>query len=109
MSSPVFRDDPYAGFNFVVAISGITDDGRSIKGAFSEVSGLEAEIEVIEYRTGAEEACVRKLPGLRKFSNITLKRGIVGDLALWNWMIRATKGHAYRADGFIILLDEQRI
>jgi phage tail-like protein len=40
---------------------------------------------VIEYRNGSENIAVRKLPGLMKFTNITLKRGIIGDLTFWNW------------------------
>ena len=49
---PVFRDDPYPAYNFEVMVTGISDDGGSAKGSFKEVSGLEAEVEVIEYRTG---------------------------------------------------------
>jgi phage tail-like protein len=67
---PPVRTHPYPAFNFLVEISGIA------KGSFSEVSGLDSSIDVIEYRTGDAKAnTVRKLVGLRKFSNITLKRG----------------------------------
>jgi phage tail-like protein len=104
---PVFRDDPYPAYNFEVVVTGITDDGRSVKGSFSEVSGMEAEVDVIEYRNGSEGNTVRKLPGLDKFGNITLKRGIIGDLALWNWMVSAMQGNVQRATVTIILLDEQ--
>lgn len=104
----VYRDDPYLACNFEVVIPGISDDGRAAKGSFAEVTGLDAEIAVIEYRNGSEDATVRKLPGLRKYTNITLKRGIVGDLALWNWMRAAMQGNVQRANGSIILLDESR-
>ena len=54
------RADPYSAFNFRVEIDGITVAG------FSECSGLTTETDHIEYRTGAEDITVRKLPGLRK-------------------------------------------
>lgn len=103
---PVFRADPYPSYNFEVVINGISDDGKSIKGSFMEVSGLNVEIETIEYRTGSEDITVRKLPGLKKFSNITLKRGVIGDLAFWNWLVSAMNGRMQRASGSIILLNE---
>jgi phage tail-like protein len=105
---PIFRADPYPSFNFEVIINGISDDGKSFKGSFMEVSGLDVDIEPIEYRTGSEDITVRKLPGLKKFSNITLKRGIIGDLTFWNWLVSAMNGQVQRANGSIILLDENR-
>jgi phage tail-like protein len=99
-SVPPVPTDPYPAFNFLVEISGIA------KGSFSEVSGLDSPIEVIEYRTGdAKENTVRKLVGLRKFSNITLKRGYTSDLSLWNWFDSVAQGNLRRAAGFITLLD----
>lgn len=103
-----FREDPYPGYNFLVEIQGITDDSQSVVASFSEVSGLGVEIAPIEYRTGSEDVTVRKIPGLNKFSNVTLKRGIVGDLRLWQWIKAAMDGRVQRADGSIILLDEGR-
>ena len=104
----VLRNDPYPDSNFEVTITGISDDGRSVKGSFAEVSGLDVEIDVIEYRTGSEDITVRKLPGLKKYSNITLKRGVIGDLTFWNWLASALNGQVVRADGTIVLLDEKR-
>lgn len=101
-----YRDDPYAGYNFLVTIPGIGDDG--LRAAFSEVSGLEARLEVIEYRTGSEPLAVRKLPGLKSFTNLTLKRGITGDTAFWDWIRAALDGQVQRVDGTIALLDEAR-
>jgi phage tail-like protein len=101
-----YRDDPYAGYNFLVTIAGVGDGG--LRAAFSEVAGLEARLEVIEYRTGGEDTTVRKLPGLKSFTNLTLKRGITGDTAFWNWIRAAMDGQVQRADGVIELLDEAR-
>lgn len=104
----VMRNDPYPDTNFEISIAGISDDGRSVKGSFAEVFGLDVEIEVIEYRNGSDDTTVRKLPGLRKYSNIVLKRGMIGDLTFWHWLASAANGQVVRADGTIVLLDEKR-
>lgn len=106
--SPVQRTDPYPGYNFLVVFDGISDDGAAVKGSFSEVSGLGVEITPIEYRNGSEDITVRKLPGLKKFPNIVLKRGITGDVDFWNWIKSAMDGQVVRIDGYISLLDESR-
>src|SRR5882672_7262191 len=103
---PVFREDPYAGHQFEIVINGISDDGTAVKGSFSECSGLEASMDPIEYRNGSEDFTVRKIPGLKKFTNIVLKRGIIGDLTLWNWIKTVLDGQVQRADGTITLLDD---
>ena len=102
------RNDPYPAYNFEVVVTGISDNGKSVKGSFSEVSGLEADVNVIEYRSGSENNTVRKLPGLNKFTNITLKRGLTGDLTFWNWLVQAMQGNVQRTVVVISLLDENR-
>jgi phage tail-like protein len=94
------RHDPYKAFNFRVEIDGLA-------ASFSHVSGLESEVEAIDYREGGEEARVRKLPGLRKYSNIVLERGITKDLELWNWHKQVLDGDVQRRNGSIVLLDDQ--
>jgi len=103
-----YRDDPYGGYNFEVVINGISDDGTAVKGSFAEASGLEVSIQPIEYRNGAEEITTRKIPGLMKFPNIVLKRGILGDVALWNWIQAAMDGKVVRTEGSVVLLDENK-
>lgn len=98
----VKRDDPYAAFNYLIEIGGIT------AGGFSEVSGIDAEVEPIDYRNGDEDFVKRKLPGIKKFTNIVLKRGIVGDLDTFNWIKTAMDGAVDRREGAVILRDEQR-
>lgn len=72
--------NPYSAFNFIVEI-----DGEQIA-AFQEVSGLESENTPIEYREGADAMnTLRKLPGIEKYPNVVLKRGITGSTALWDW------------------------
>jgi phage tail-like protein len=104
----VYRDDPYLRSNFLVTVTGIFEDGRSVRGSFSEVSGLEVEVTPVEYRNGADDNTVRKLPGLKKCPNIVLKRGVMGDLGFWRWIKSVLDGQVQRADGTIVLLDESR-
>ena len=104
----VFREDPYPAHAFLVEIHGVVE-GDEIAAGVSEVSGLGVEIEVIEYRTGNEmQKAPRKLPGLARYSNLVLERGITGDLGLWEWIQAAVEGAPVRADGTITLLDEER-
>ena len=104
----VFRPDPYPAFNFEVIVNGISDDGKAVKGAFMEVTGLGVEVAAIEYRSGGEDITVRKIPGLKKFPNLVLKRGIIGDLTFWKWLQQTMNGQVQRADGSVVLLDESR-
>ncbi|HEX7313606.1 MAG TPA: phage tail protein [Pyrinomonadaceae bacterium] len=94
------RVDPYRGFNFLVEIDGITRAG------FQECSGLDATIDVTEYREGADPNHKRKLTGLNSFSNITLKWGVTDSGELWKWHQTALDGKAERKNGSIILMDE---
>lgn len=103
---PIFREDPYGAYNFLVVVNGISDDGSPTRAGFSEASGLEVEVTPVEYRNGNEDITVRKMPGLKKFMNITLKRGMTGDVAFWNWIRTAMKGQVQRAQGSIVMHDE---
>jgi phage tail-like protein len=96
------RDDPFRSFNFLVEVDGVTTAG------FSEVSGIMIETEPIEYRNGNENITVRKLPGIQKFGNITLKRGFTRDSALWEWRKTVLDGKTERHSGSITLLNEAR-
>ena len=95
--------DPYGNFSFLLEIDGITSGG------FSECTGTNAEISPIEYREGNESLTPRKLPGLNKFGNVTLKRGVTEDLDLFNWFNVGASGDVDRKQTMsIVLLDEQR-
>jgi len=97
------RKDPYTAFNFIIEIDGV------VVGGFSECSGLQTETPPIEYRTGAEDITVRKLPGLRKYPNIVLKRGYTASKELWEWRKKVINGKTERRSGSITLLDEARV
>jgi phage tail-like protein len=97
------RDDPYQQFNFLVEIDGITRAG------FTECSGLTTDTDPIDYREGADIAMnVRKLSGLRKYTNVMLKRGYTKDKSLWEWRKKIINGQMDRRSADIILLDEAR-
>jgi phage tail-like protein len=97
------RRDPFRTFNFQLEIDNLA------RGAFSEVSGLTAEGDAVDYREGTDLASnVRKLPGLRKYSNITLKRGYTQDDSLWKWYANIVNGVADRRNVTIVLLNENR-
>ncbi|MGB5758408.1 MAG: phage tail protein [Acidimicrobiales bacterium] len=106
--APTKRPDPYGGYNFQVLVTGISDDGLAVGGSFTEVGGLEVEVPAIEYRNGSDDITVRKIPGLKKFTNLTFKKGITGDVEFWNWIVEAMNGQVNRTEGSIILLDENR-
>lgn len=94
------RVDPYRDYNFLIEIDGITQAG------FQEVSGLDASTDAIEYREGNDPNHVRKLPGLSKYSAISLKRGITDSDELWNWYRTVVEGKPERKNGSIGLLDD---
>lgn len=97
------RDDPYQQFNFLIEIDGIARAG------FMECSGLTTDTDMIDYREGADKAMnVRKLSGLRKYTNIVLKRGWTQDKQLWEWRKANINGKVQRRSADIILLDEDR-
>lgn len=102
------RNDPYSGFNFLVEIDDVYPDGKAVVAGFSECSGLDTETDIIEYRNGNEDITVRKLPGLRKFTNITLKRGFTDSRELWEWRKGVMEGRTVRKSGSIVLLNEAR-
>lgn len=94
------RKDPYRVYNFLVELDGITRAG------FRECSGLDTSQDPIEYREGSDPLTARKLPGLVKYSNITLKWGMSDDAELWDWRKKVMDGAVERKNGSIILLDD---
>lgn len=97
------RTTPYGAFNFVVNF-----DGGEIFGGFSDVSGIGTEMGIAEYRNGNDkENHVRKVGGIHKVSDVTLKRGIVNSITLFQWVKAArTQGPEAKKSVNILLLDE---
>jgi phage tail-like protein len=96
------RNDPVRNFRFRLEIDGIQ------AAAFSEVAIAETTTEAIDYREGTDPMHVRKLSGLTKFGNITLKRGITDSLEIYNWHKQILEGQIQtnRKQVSIIVVDE---
>ena len=79
------RERPYAHFNFLVDLGSGNTDGP--QAGFAEVSGIGMEVTVAEYRNGNhKENSVMKITGLNKATDVTLKRGVIGSLNLYQWL-----------------------
>jgi phage tail-like protein len=97
------RKDPEPQFNFIVEIDGVATTG------FTEVSGLESSIEVIEYREGGEKTSTRKLPGKVTYPNVVLKVGVGDSSPLQAWHQEWVTGAAPKRKAVrIVLLDRAR-
>ena len=84
---------PFKKYNYKVEIDGITE------ASFSEVSGFDASVDVIEYRTGDEGVnWSRKMNGLTKFGNVTLKWGMTSSLSFYDWVTSISQGTSLGED-----------
>src|SRR5437867_11712900 len=87
----IIRDRPYVQFNFLVDLGTGNTDGPDA--GFQEVSGIGMEVTVAEYRNGNEkENCVRKITGMNKSTDVTLKRGLIGSRNLYTWLNQIRNG-----------------
>ena len=81
----VLRDRPYVQFNFLVDLGTGNTDGP--EAGFQEMSNIGMEVTVSEYRNGnSKENSVRKITGLNKATDVTMKRGVIGSLNLYQWL-----------------------
>ena len=92
---------PHGRFRYKVEIDGLE------AGGFSEVTGFDASIDVIEYREGDMVQTPMKIPGLKKYGNITLKQGLATSRVLYDWIIAGVDGAVDRKTITITLLDEE--
>ena len=92
---------PHGKFRYKVEIDGLD------AGGFSEVSGFDVSIDVMEYREGDMVQTPMKMPGLKKYSNITLKQGLADSMVLYDWIILGVDAAAERKTITITLLDEE--
>lgn len=100
---PGARRDPFKNYSFLVEIDGIES------AAFKSVSGLAAEVEVIEFRQGSDPlTSSRKLPGRVRYGNVRLSRGLTTTSDLWDWWQTVVDGTVNRRNVAIVLLDDSR-
>ena len=114
---PSTRADPLGNFNFYLSLVDGSDFAGTLLNAakqffvngFSECTGIDATIEMLEYREGGVNDFVHKFPTRATFANLTLRRGILQrDHDLWQWHRDFVEGHGRRRDGLIFLLNEAR-
>ena len=105
---PTFRETPYSAFNFLVELE--AGQGQEVVAGFAEVSGLNAEVTIAEYRSGnAATNYVTKVPGIHKSGDVTLKRGVIGATNVWDWLQQARAGSLESKRNIVIkLLSEDR-
>lgn len=95
------RQDPYRNFSFCLEFDGVEQAG------FSECTIPDTTTDPIEYRVGTDTTTVRKLPGLAKYGNVTLKKGLTEDKGLVEWRQLVIDGKDARKGIAIILRDEE--
>lgn len=89
----VLRESPYGEFNFLVDLG--TGDTDGVEAGFQECSPIGMEVVVAEYRNGNEKtSSVRKITGLNKVPDVTLKRGVIGSVNLYDWIDAVRNGDA---------------
>ncbi len=87
----IMRERPYGNFNFLVDLG--TGDTSSVQAGFSEVILPESSVEVIEFRSGnMKENGFVKVTGVEKYTNLVLKRGVIGSLDLYQWYNEVRSG-----------------
>jgi phage tail-like protein len=95
------RRDPLRNFRFRLEIDGITQAG------FSEAVVPDKTIEIMDYREGNEPTTPRKLPGLTKYGNLSLKWGVTDSLELYNWHQQIVDGNIQRKNIAVVLINEK--
>lgn len=102
----VLRDKPYVQFNFLVNLGDGNTDGA--EAGFQECSNIGMEVTVAEYRRGNDkENSVRKITGLNKATDVTLKRGVIGSLNLYNWLNDIRNGNQNAERTVIVQLQNE--
>jgi phage tail-like protein len=101
------RDTPYGAYNFLVELNDGVASSTAALGGFSDVSGIGTETTLMEYRQGNDKVNrVRKVPGLHKASDVTLKRGIMGLTNFWTWVAQTRSDPTFVRNVDITLNDE---
>ncbi len=103
---PEKRDRPYVQFNFLVDLGDGNTEGPDA--GFQEISGIGMEVTVAEYRTGnSRENSVMKVTGMNKATDVTMKRGVIGSLTLYNWLNQIRNGDQTALRNIVIQLQNE--
>jgi phage tail-like protein len=99
------ENNPLLSFNFAIEVDGPV----SVNGYFTECSGLGSEHELVENKITTEDGreIVQMIAGRLKFEPVTLKRGITGNMQIWDWrkMVEEGKMEEARANCSIVMFD----
>lgn len=95
------RIDPLANAKFCIEVENIQE------AAFTEASGLQAEVEVFEYQEGGNNFFTHKLPGRARFPNVVLKRGVTTSNELWAWFEKSMYRKTERRNISIVLYNQE--
>lgn len=95
------RTDPYRNYRFTVEIDSL------IVGGFSEVNGLEREVETEDYNEGGVDGFTHSFPDRMTNPNLTLKRGLTDSDTFWNWIQQVKYGVIERKNGRVLVMDSQ--
>ena len=102
----IARERPYTQFNFLVDLG--TGNTSGADAGFEECSSIGMEVTVVEYRNGNDkENNVRKITGLCKCNDVTLKRGVIGSLSLYNWINDIRNGNENALRNVVIQLQNE--
>jgi phage tail-like protein len=102
----VLRERPYVQFNFLVDLGDGNTEGP--QAGFQECSNIGMEVTVAEYRNGNEkENAVRKITGLNKATDVTLKRGVIGSLNLYQWLNDIRNGNQNALRNIVVQLQNE--
>jgi phage tail-like protein len=91
--------DPYVGFRFRVEIFGLQ------VGGFTQVSGLDREVQLEDFREGGLNDYTHKLATVTKYQNLSLKRGLCDAADLWQWHQDVINGKIVRRPVNVVLTD----
>jgi phage tail-like protein len=92
-------DDAYPSCRFYVMIKGLS------QAVFTEVGGLQVEMDVMDYQEGGNNGFVHRLPGVTRVSNLILKRGMTSSNEFYNWFAQIAKGEFTTQDISVVMYD----
>jgi phage tail-like protein len=92
----------HAACRFYVQVG---EKGAALQAVFTEVSGLQVEMQVTEYEEGGTNDFVHRLPGRLKVGNVTLKRGMTVSNAFLKWCMKTNIGSLQRKNVTVVMYD----